>query len=80
MLSMVTNATVVNTVMIPSDMVCVLILDVLVVIAALEINNRYVEEVWLSPSIQSESRKTVYRVRKVKPGAALCWFYHLMQI
>ena len=42
--------------------------------------NRYVEEVGLSPSIQSVSRVTVYRERKLKPGAASSPVYHLMQI
>ena len=54
----------VNTVMTPSDMAHVLILDVAVIINAQEINNRYVEENGLSPSTQSVSTLTVYGEHK----------------
>ena len=80
MLSMVRNVSVVNTVITPSDMVCVLILDVVVMSHVLETNNRYVEETGLSPYTRSVSRLTVYQARKLKPGVAWSRFYHLMQI
>ena len=77
---MVRGVCVVNTGMTPSNMAYVLIPDVAVIINAQEINNRYVEEIGLSPSTQSVSTLTVYGEHKLKPGAALSRVYHLMQI
>ena len=69
----------VNTVMTPSNMAYVLILDVAVIIIALETVSRFVEEIGLPPSTRSVSRLTVYRARKLKPEAASSRVYHLMQ-
>ena len=68
---MVTSVSVVNSVMTPSDMAYVLILDVFVIINALETVNRYVVEIGLSLSTQSVSRQTVnqYQASKLKPGS-----------
>ena len=49
MLHMVRSVSVVNTVMIPSDMVCVIILDVAVIINVPVTVNRYVVDACLSP-------------------------------
>ena len=71
----------VNTMMPPSDMAYVPILDdVPVIIHAQETNNRHVEEIELSPYIQSVSRLTVNRVCKLKQGAVLSGVHHLMLI
>ena len=61
----------VNSVMTPSDMAYVLILDVFVIINALETVNKYVVEIGLSLSTQSVSRQTVnrYQASKLKPGS-----------
>lgn len=61
----------VKTVMIPSDMVCVTILDVAVINHGQVTINRYVVEIGLSPSTRFMSRQTVYRyqARKLLPGS-----------